>query len=154
MGPFPYDRDHSAMGEYHFYPEKGYKGGWFDPVADFDYRGPSWIVTSPALDGVKCMEQQRLKPPKERKAVPVLRRGDVAWKDYTVTVRMRAFTRSEICGVLFRYTSSMMHYGFFLKGENAEIHRVHKTERTVLATVPVKCDPDSVHTLRVTCKGV
>ena len=153
VGPFPYDRDHSAMGEYHFYPEKGYKGGWFDPIADFDYRGPSWIVTSPALDGVKCMEQQRLKPPKERKAVPVLRRGDVTWKDYTVTVRMRAFTRSEICGVLFRYTSSMMHYGFFLKGECAEIHRVHKTERTVLATVPVKWDPDSVHTLRVTCKG-
>ena len=152
LGAFPYDKDHSAMGEYHFYPEEGYKGGWFDPIADFDYRGPSWIVTSPSLDGVKCMEQQRLKPPKERKAVPVLRKGDTDWKDYTVSVKMRASTRTEICGVLFRYVTSMMHYGFYLKGDGVEVHRVHKTERTVLASLPFSWDTDTVHTLTVSCK--
>ncbi|MGN1188926.1 MAG: hypothetical protein ACI4SL_00860 [Candidatus Ornithospirochaeta sp.] len=152
LGPFPYDRDHSAMGEYHFYPEKGYKGQWFDPIADFDYRGPSWLVTSPGLNGVKCMEQQRMKPPKERKAVPVLRGGEVDWRDYTLTVVLRPFISTEICGVLFRYQTSMMYYGFFLKNEGVEIHRVNKTERTVLASLPFAWSTDVPHTLKVVCR--
>ena len=57
LGAFPYDKDHSAMGEYHYYPEEGYKGGWFDPIADFNYRGPSWLVTSPCLDGRPMPDQ-------------------------------------------------------------------------------------------------
>ena len=60
LGPFPYDAEHSAMGEYHFYPEKGYKGAWFDPISNWNYKGPSWLVTSPSLDGTHVMEQMRL----------------------------------------------------------------------------------------------
>ena len=51
LGPFPYDPEHSAMGEYHYYPEKGYKGIWHDPIADWNYDGPSWIITDPELNG-------------------------------------------------------------------------------------------------------
>ncbi|MBZ4674230.1 MAG: hypothetical protein JG773_1201, partial [Spirochaeta sp.] len=35
LGPFPYDREHSAMGEYHYYPDEGYRGVWHDPVANY-----------------------------------------------------------------------------------------------------------------------
>ena len=153
LGAFPYDREHSAMGEYHYYPEEGYKGGWFDPIADFDYRGPSWMVTSPLLDGKHYMEQMRIKPPMEKKAVPVLRKGDVRMSDYTVTVVMRAMRRDEPCGILFRYQTSMMHYAFYLGEDRAELQRVNKTERVVLACGKCRWSTDVFHTLKVVCCG-
>lgn len=153
IGAFPYDRDHSAMGEYHYYPDKGYKGGWFDPIADFDYRGPSWMVTSPLLDGKHFMEQMRMKPPKAKHAVPVLRKGDVRMSDYTVTVVMRAFRQDEPSGLLFRYQTSMMHYAFYLGEDKVELHRVNKEERTVLASGKCKWSTDEFHILKVACDG-
>ena len=153
LGPFPYDPNHSAMGEYHCYPEKGYKGAWFDPIADWDYKGPSWLVTSPRMDGCNLMEQMRMKSPREKVAVPVLRAGDTRWRDYRVSVQLRAFTDSEISGILFRYQTSMMHYGFFLKGGSVELQRVSKLERKVLASAPLKWSTDEFHTLEVEVKG-
>lgn len=153
LGAFPYDRDHSAMGEYHFYPEPGYKGGWFDPIADFDFRGPSWLVTAPLLNGQHFMEQMRIKPPKDKKAVPVLRKGDTRMTDYTVTVSMRAMRKDEICGLLFHYQTSMMHYGFYLHANGVEFHRVNKLERTILATKEVPWNVGVFHNLKVVCKG-
>ncbi len=153
LGAFPYDHDHSAMGEYHYYPELGYKGGWFDPIADFDYRGPSWMVTAPSLDGVHQMEQLRIKPPKDKSAVPCLRKGDVRMSDYTVSVKMRAYRRDEIAGLAFRYQTSMMHYGFYLKGDGVELHRVNKRDRVILASAQFDWSTDLFHTLKVVCRG-
>ena len=33
IGEFPYDKNHSAMGEYHFIHYPGYYGKWYDPVS-------------------------------------------------------------------------------------------------------------------------
>lgn len=153
LGAFPFDREHSAMGEYHFYPEQGYKGQWYDPITNWSYRGPSWLVTDPALDGKHAMEQQRICEPGVKKAVPCLRAGSVDWKDYTVTLKIRPALDSHISGVLFRYQTSMMHYGFFLVKGGVEFHRVDKLERTVLVNAKADWDPDDFHELKVTCQG-
>lgn len=153
IGDFPYDHEHSAMGEYHFFPEKGYKGNWFDPISHWGYRGPSWLITAPFMDGSHCMEQMRVTEPMEKSAVPILRSGDTDWTDYTVTVVMRACTKTQIAGIAFRYQTSMMHYGFFFKGDSVELHRVNKLERTVIARCPYTWDPDNFYELTVRVAG-
>ena len=60
LGAFPYDKEHSAMGEYHYYPEEGYKGNWLDPITNWNYKGPTWLVTSPFMSNVHVMEQMRV----------------------------------------------------------------------------------------------
>lgn len=47
IGEFPYDRDHTAAGEYHYIVEEGYRGVWYDPVCNYTYNGtgPTWIIT-------------------------------------------------------------------------------------------------------------
>ncbi len=152
LGAFPYDREHSAMGEYHFYPEVGYKGDWFDPIADFDYRGPSWLITAPLMNGSHMMEQMRVTSPRARKAMPMLRSGDTRWENYTLKVELRAFTHSEPCGVLFHYQTSMMHYGLFLTETGVELHRVIKLERVVLASSHFEWTSDDFHTLEIRIK--
>ena len=69
IGPFPYDPEHSAMGEYHYYPAKGYTGQWYDPITGFNFRGPTWLVTE--QDGKKYMEQMRVGSPGKNVSAPL-----------------------------------------------------------------------------------
>ena len=153
LGAFPYDKEHSAMGEYHYYPEEGYKGNWLDPITNWNYKGPTWLVTSPFMSNVHVMEQMRVQSIEERQVLPTLRTGDEDWTDYTLTVKMRPLTVSEPCGMLFRYQTSMMHYGLFLSREGLELHRVVKTERTVLGCSKLEWSPDVFHAMTVKVEG-
>ncbi|MBQ6124653.1 MAG: hypothetical protein IJL13_04545, partial [Spirochaetales bacterium] len=129
LGAFPFDAEHSAMGEYHYYPNPGYSGQWFDPISDWSYRGPTWLISNADMDGGRCIEQMRLAESGEKKAIPVLRAGDVMWEDYTLSALVRPMIADQINGILFRYQTSMMHYGFFLVPGGAELQRVEKLER-------------------------
>ncbi|MCQ2412063.1 MAG: hypothetical protein MJ057_03810 [Sphaerochaetaceae bacterium] len=153
MGPFPFDREHSAMGEYHYYPNPGYCGQWFDPIADWSFRGPTWVISDADMDGSRCIEQMRLTEPVQKKAVPTLRAGDTMWTDCTITAKVRAMIAVNFSGILFRYQTSMMHYGFFLVPGGVEVHRVEKLERTVIAHEDVQWDEDEYNTLSVQLDG-
>ena len=153
LGPFPYDAEHSAMGEYHYYPNPGYCGQWFDPIADWSFRGPTWLISNADMDGGRCMEQMRLTEPAPRKAIPCLRAGDVMWEDYTVSVKVRAMIADHFNGILFRYQTSMMHYGFFLVPGGVELHKVAKTERTVLVHSDAPWSADEYNILSVSLDG-
>lgn len=47
IGEFPYDRDHTAMGEYQYVVANGYHGNWVDMVCNSSYNGtgPTWLIT-------------------------------------------------------------------------------------------------------------
>ena len=153
LGPFPYDAEHSAMGEYHYYPNPGYCGQWFDPIADWSFRGPTWLISNADMDGSRCIEQMRLTEPAPRKAIPCLRAGDVMWEDYSVSMKVRAMIAAHFSGILFRYQTSMMHYGFFLVPGGVELHKVEKTKRTVLAKAEAFWSSDEYNELRVEVSG-
>ena len=153
LGPFPFDAEHSAMGEYHYYPNPGYSGQWFDPISDWSFRGPTWLISNADMDGSRCIEQMRLTEPAARKAIPTLRAGDILWRDYTVSASVRAMIVDHFNGILFRYQTSMMHYGFFLVPGGIELHRVEKLDRTVLAKAQASWDPDCYQNLKVELCG-
>ena len=151
IGPLPFDREHSAMGEYHYSPLPGYRGQWYDPIANCNYRGPSWLVT--ATDGVHYMEQTRVRNPLTHGVCPVLATGEERWQDYTFTVTLRTLCSNEEAGVLFRYQTSLMHYAFFINDNKVQFWRIEKKERTMLAEAPYEYNCDQYYTMRVTCKG-
>lgn len=151
IGPFPFDPDHSAMGEYHFYPNKGYHGIWYDPITGSSFRGPTWIITEE--DGVKYMEQMRLGTPGAHVSCPTLTAGDKDWTDYTVSVRMRTLYTKEPAGLLFRYQTSLMHYAFYLHAGKARLYRIEKDTRTLLAQTDYPFDCDTFYTLSAEVRG-
>ena len=59
IGEFPYDKNHSAMGEYHFIHYPGFYGRWYDPVCNYRYngQGASWCIME--YNGRHYMEQMR-----------------------------------------------------------------------------------------------
>ncbi|MDR0313517.1 MAG: hypothetical protein LBI14_07960 [Treponema sp.] len=153
LGPFPYDPSHSAMGEYHFAPDRGELGLWYDPIVSYRYRGPSWLITAPFLDKRRCMEQMRVEKLEPKKAAPTLRAGDPGWTDYTLSVRLRILVKDGPCGVLFRYQTSLQHYALFMVSGGLEILRINKLERTVLASVDFSWNSDDFYELSVSVEG-
>ena len=153
LGPFPFDREHSAMGEYHYFPEQGYKGRWHDPVVNYNYKGPTWVVTNPRLDKVRMMELSRIQEPIEKSTLPTLVAGDSDWKDYQLSVTLRPLSKDLFSGILFRYQTSLRQYGVFFTSEGLEVQRVDLLERTTLKKVPLSWSTDEFQALRVIVEG-
>jgi rhamnogalacturonan endolyase len=153
LGPFPYDPEHSAMGEYHYYPERGYKGQWHDPVVNYTYKGPSWLITAPALDGRRVMESSRIQEIEEKNTLPTLVAGSTEWMDVRIDVTFKPLSRELHNGFLFRYQTSLRHYALFLTDEGIEIHRVDLTDRMVLKKADLKWTPDEFISLTVILSG-
>ena len=153
LGPFPYDPDHSAMGEYHYYPEKGYKGIWHDPIADWNYDGPSWIITDPELNGHHAIEETRIIDSEKAMAIPMLTAGCTDWHDYRAEVKFRKLSDTGVAGLLFRYTTSLRHYALLAANEKIELLKIDKKEKTVLASASADTDSDTFHKIAVDVKG-
>lgn len=144
IGDFPYDTEHSAMGEYHLYRIPGETYGWFDPVCNYTYRGPSWIITED--EGKHYMEQMRLpvQTTVPHKTWPTLAIGENQWRNYTVSASVRAFLTSGDAGIGFCYQNSLNLLVFLFRDGKAVLLYRHKAEETVLAekAYPINCDDD------------
>ena len=72
IGEFPYDRDHTAMGEYQYVTAAGYHGRWRDQVCNYTYNGtgPTWLITE--RDGRHFMESMRIEKNRPHRMFPTL----------------------------------------------------------------------------------
>lgn len=155
LGAFPYDPRHSATGEYHMLANPGYTGGWVDPVVNYYYTGPSWIVTE--TEGVRHMEQMRLEPmtAAPHRMHPMLSKGGAAWRDYTLSVRLRLLNTHipGEAGICFAYQNSLNTYAFILRCDCLCLVYRHKEEETLLASCPWAADSDRFITLTARLNG-
>ena len=154
IGEFPYDRDHSAAGEYHYVVEEGAHGAWTDQVCNYRYNGhgPSWIITED--HGKHFMEQCRIEKGLPHRIFPTLQTGTVLWRDYDVEVTMRRISTKGMAGLAFCMNNSLDTLVFSLEGrERARLAWRHKEEVKVLAEAAVLSGPDSYYRLKVSVDG-
>ena len=124
IGPLPFDREHSATGEYHYVVNPGYQGAWYDPITNCWFRGPNWVVTR--QDGMHVMEQMRVRNPLTHNVCSTLVAGDKDWSDYTAEVDLRALCTTDQVGLLVRYQASLQHYAVFVVNQELQLVRVIK----------------------------
>lgn len=132
IGEFPYDKGHTAMGEYHFIKNEGYAGRWTDPVCNYVYNGSgaSWIITED--DGKYYMEQMRLIDNRPHKTHPMLMAGDNVWFDYTVKSNVRLLNTGGSAGIGFCCQNSLNLYAFVMDNGYLKLEYRHKQKDTVL----------------------
>ncbi len=144
IGDFPYDAEHSAIGEYHLSRTEGFTGGWYDPVCNYTYRGPSWIVTED--EGKHYVEQMRLSCQTyvPHRTWPTLVTGHNNWHNYRYQATLRCFSTQGEAGIGFCYQNSLNLLVLRLREGQVELIRRHKTEETILASqaFPIDCDTD------------
>ncbi|MDQ1914918.1 hypothetical protein RAC89_31525 [Paenibacillus sp. GD4] len=150
IGPFPYDPKHSAIGEYHYYPPEGNRGGWYDPVVYYGWLGPTWIVTEDK--GRKLMEQTR-----PQAAItahwPLLVKGEVSWKDYTLEATVRPLSTRSHTGIVFRYQHGRRYYFLGFEGGELKLLKRDQDQLVTLSAKTFEYDVDHEYRLKVECIG-
>ncbi|TVY08857.1 hypothetical protein [Paenibacillus cremeus] len=151
IGPFPYDPQHSAIGEYHYYPSQGFHGGWHDPVVWYGWLGPTWIVTEER--GRKFMEQTRPQIAIKAHLWPQLVKGEVGWRDYTLETTVRMLNTESHTGIMFRYQHGRRYYFLGFEGGKVQLIKRDQDNVQVLASAEYACDCDSYYELKAVCEG-
>ncbi len=154
IGEFPYDRDHSAMGEYQYVKAGGYTGRWLDQVCNYTYNGtgPTWIITQ--QEGVHSMESMRIEKNRPHRMFPTLETGSRHWRDYRVSVTLRRLSQKGMAGLVVCLNHSIDTLVFYLEGKDraAAAYR-HKEEVHILKEAPFSHDSDGYYRLSVDCDG-
>ena len=154
IGEFPYDKNHSAMGEYHFIHYPGYYGKWYDPVCNHTYngQGASWVITE--YNGKHYMEQMRIRNDKPHRTFPMLTSGDRFWRDYTITAGVRMFTTKwGNAGIGFCCQNSANLLVLVFEEHELRLEYRHKEEVTIIASVPFDYNCDDTYVLKADIKG-
>ena len=154
IGEFPYDKGHSAMGEYHFIQYPGYYGRWYDPVCNHTYngQGASWVITE--CDGRHYMEQMRIHNDKPHKTFPMLTSGSRFWKDYELSVNLRMFTTKwGNAGIGFCAQNSLNLLVLIFEEQQLKLVYRHKETEELLAAMPYAYDCDHTYMMRAVIAG-
>lgn len=154
IGEFPYDKDHTAMGEYQYVVEGGYHGNWVDMVCNYTYNGtgPTWLITE--RDGRHFMESMRIEKNRPHRMFPTLETGKHQWKNYEVSVSLRRLSQKGMAGLVFSMNHSIDTLVFYLEGKDkAAVAYRHKEELQVLKDVSFPHNCDREYRLKVDCDG-
>ena len=154
IGEFPYDKDHTAMGEYQYVVANGYHGNWVDMVCNYTYNGtgPTWLITE--RDGRHFMESMRIEKNRPHRMFPTLETGKHQWKDYEVSVSVRRLSQKGMAGLVFSMNHSIDTLVFYLDGKDkAAVAYRHKEEVQVLKEVSFPHSCDQEYRLKVDCDG-
>jgi rhamnogalacturonan endolyase len=151
IGPFPFDPKHSAIGEYHYYPPEGNRGGWYDPMVYYGWMGPTWIVTEDR--GVKYMEQTRPQVAIKAAHWPMLVKGEEGWQDYSLEVTVRPLSTFSHIGITFRYQHARRYYFLGFEGGKLLLLKRDQEEIIELASAPFSYDCDHHYRLSINCSG-
>ncbi len=119
LDEFPYDKEHSALGEYHYYLPKGYTGNFYDPISLHQWRslGGSWLVTEE--NGTYYMEQNRGDNTKDhfKDVSSVLVHKYDLFAPFEMSVNIRLFETKNLCGVAFNYIHNRHYDCLAINGE-------------------------------------
>ena len=154
IGAFPYDPDHTAMGEYQYVTEKGYHGRWLDQVCNYTWNGtgPTWLVTE--KDGRHAMECMRVEKNRPHRIFPTLETGSPFWRNAEVSVSLRRLSLRGMAGLVFSLNHSIDTLVFALEeGGQATLCYRHKEEVIELGRAAFSQNPDDTYRLAADCEG-
>jgi hypothetical protein len=156
---FPYDKEHSAMGEYHYYPPAGYRGNWYSPITDYGLQTPLWSVVwrGAVLGTCNVIESQALR--NQNGSFPhawnMLVTGDADYGDYMLEGEIRVLKNTNCNGFAFRYQNSRCFYAFCF--ENGHVKALKRTlysdTAQVLAVTEFECEAFRVYSVKIACNA-
>lgn len=125
LGEFPYDKFHTALGEYHYFKNEGNYGNWYDPIPLHQWRSldGSWLVTS--FNGKRYLEQNRGDNTKGAfvNAIPTLVHKEKLYAPYVIEYDIRLFEFGKYAGVEFLYKTSRNNYFLGIDGNYLTLFR-------------------------------
>lgn len=148
---FPYDHDHSALGEYHHLMPKGYKGNFYDPISLHQWRGlgGSWLITE--AFGKYYLEQNRgdFATGHFSDVSAILVHKTKLYAGYTVSFYMTLLETKKPCGLAFNYIHNRIYDCVSFDGEKLKIYHKNQEEENVYFISDYKMDALDEHKITI-----
>jgi hypothetical protein len=145
----------NAIQEYHYLAHRGVDTRPWQKVISHD---DAWIAGSE--DGRPYLEQHTIHS-MPNLWNPTMMVGDEEWSDYTTEVRVKALSKDDMAGVVFRYRTNRHYYLFGLRGGDTAFLTLRlpfeksyrQAEWRELATAEFEYDTDTYYSLKVENDG-
>jgi len=151
LGEFPYDKEHTALGEYHFVKPEGVYGNWYDPICLFRWRsmGGSWLVTEDL--GVRYLEQNRGDNTSDayKDVYCCLVHNEVLYSGFNLSFELRIFELNEYSGMAFNYVTSRCYDFVGIKGNKISVIRRIDDDFIVLGSADIVFDCDKTYKINI-----
>lgn len=134
LNEFPYDRGHTALGEYHYLKQPGKYGNWYDPISLHQWRSldGSWLVTS--QNGKRYLEQNRgdNSTGAFKNVYCCLVHKKKIYSEYTIDFDIRVFEINNYSGIAFSYTTSRNYYAVGIKENKIALYKRNQEDFTII----------------------
>lgn len=149
LNEFPYDRAHTALGEYHHRRYQGTYGAWYDPIPLHQWRSMdgSWLVTSDGKE--RFLEQNRGNHTKDafRNVYCCLVHQQRFYRPFRLSFSLRLFEVAEYCGMAVNYVTSRCYDAIAIKGGILSLY--HRQEETFQILASACFDFSDLKTYRI-----
>ena len=153
-GEFPYDKMHTALGEYHHFKNPGYSGNFYDTVSLHQWRSldGSWMVTEE--DGTHFMEQNRGDNTKGAflDTYPLLTHKCKLYSFYTIEYDYRPFEVLGYGGIAFNYLTAREYSFFGMKDNKIAIFNRFQNEFEEIASKEYIIDSINTYHVKIEIK--
>lgn len=151
LDELPYDKGHSALGEYHTIINEGYIGNWYDPICNHQWRSMdgTWIITS--YDGKRFLTQNRGDNSKDHFASvsSLLVLKEKLYSSYSVSFKMRMLDTKNYAGIVFNYITSRNYYSVSLKEGSLCIYYRNQEDVSIISEIPFELDEYKLYSIKV-----
>ena len=151
LDEFPYDKGHTALGEYHSIINDGYRGNWYDPICNHQWRSMdgSWIFTN--YDGKRFLTQNRgdysYQHFKSVSSLLILK--DILYSSYTLNFKMRLLDTKEYAGIVFNYITSRNYYSVSMKDNHLTLYYRNQEDITIIEDVCFLVDEYKLYDIKI-----
>ncbi len=150
LGELPYDKGHTALGEYHHIEYDGYFGNFYDPIALHQWRSldGSWLISED--NGIHYLEQNRGDNTKGAfvNVASTLVHKTKIFSDFKVSFNVRQFEVDSYSGLAFSYLTSRYYYAAIL--EYDELKLIRRNEETIDVIKSIKINFDDSMDYKIT----
>ncbi len=148
---FPYDHNHSALGEYHTITFPGYTGDFYDPIQNHQWRsqGGSWIISN--IDGKRYLRQNRGDYTKGHYCdvfSMLIFKNDI-YGPYTLQGVIRLLNTNFGGGFAFNYITSRHYDSLLFFGKSIKLIHKNQNEEIILKEVPFLLDEYRYYNVKI-----
>ena len=138
----PYDKFHTALGEYHHIEYEGYIGNWYDPIDNHQWRTSdgSWLITSDGNNNYLEQNRGAISKGAFENVYAVLAYKDPMAATFGIDLKIRLFELTDnYAGFAFSYITSRLYYALMInkngialiKRENEEFSIISKADMAI-----------------------
>ena len=156
IGEFPYDKAHSAAGEYHYLKPEGYTGNWYDPICLHQWRSMdgSWLITT---DGeTNFIEQNRGDNSHGafENVYCCLVHTTHLFANYELNVELKVMDIKNYCGVAFNYITSRDYDFVGIKGNTISIYKRYEEDFIVYDSKEFEFDDRVTYKIKISVSNI